>query len=86
MGRRGVDSSDKQGAFIDSLVRYVEADPTWDALSKREGVAFAVRALTSDPGAAQDFLDACGAAVSVCQDCSNLHLTDPNQLQFNLGE
>jgi hypothetical protein len=80
-----VDSIDKRGAFIDSLVSYVEADPTWDALNKREGVAFAVRALTSDPGAAQDFLDACGCIMPVCQNCGEpVLLKDPNQLAFDL--
>lgn len=79
-----MDSIDKQGAFIDSLVTYVEADPTWSALNKREGVAFAVRALTSDPGAAQDFLDACNYQVSICSTCDVFHIKDPNQLELDL--
>lgn len=78
---------DKQEAFVDSLADFVERSPGWKEFSKRDAVVYAVRALTSDIGAAQDFLDACDIDVGFLVPVNEhvVNQPNPNQTELDLG-
>lgn len=59
------DRSDERAALAEGIADYVETHAMYDEMTKREAVVAAVRVLTDDIGAAQNYLTAIGVQVDL---------------------
>lgn len=57
--------SDERAALAEGIADYVETHAMYDEMTKREAVVAAVRVLTDDIGAAQNYLTAIGVQVDL---------------------